>query len=280
MRDLLVQMDGGQDDEARLGLAQALACGQEAHVTGLLLNPLPSAPEMPGFDAGVAAGELIAGMFKEAHRLGNEAQEQVRRRLARWSASYELRRYDGYSLDLAAHAAREARWKDIFVAPLPSGERRQWRETVIAALFGSGRSVLLAPAGARAPASFGTVVIAWRDTRESARAVEQALPILVSANRTALVVVEEPLARGARRTTEPEADAVRYLARHGAKLDVIFASSQNGDVGAILRDQCARLSADLLVMGGYGHSRLREWVLGGVTEDMLDASPTPVLMAH
>jgi nucleotide-binding universal stress UspA family protein len=123
------------------------------------------------------------------------------------------------------------------------------------------------------------IVVAWNATRESIRAVADALPLLVKAEAVEVLVVDHqrrPEGHG----QEPGADIARHLARHGAQVEVRRLSSGGKDVGRLLLSEAAAFRADLLVMGSYGHSHLREWMFGGVTRTVLYEAGLPVLMSR
>ena len=123
------------------------------------------------------------------------------------------------------------------------------------------------------------VLVAWNASREAARAVSDALPLLKRAGQVD-VVAFEPGKSGAAHGEEPGADIALYLARHGVKVTVSRVDAPDLDVGNQLLSRAFDLSADLIVMGAWGHSRLRELVLGGVTRTVLESMTVPVLMAH
>lgn len=126
-----------------------------------------------------------------------------------------------------------------------------------------------------APAAVGThPLVAWDESVQSSRAVASAVPLLQRARKASLVVFNaglEPLLAGA--------DIALYLARHGVNVEVLREETDN-EIGFALLELAGRLGADLLVMGGYGHARFREVVLGGVTQTMLTNMTIPVLMSH
>jgi nucleotide-binding universal stress UspA family protein len=121
--------------------------------------------------------------------------------------------------------------------------------------------------------------VAWNATRESIRAVADALPLLVKADAVEVLLVDHqrhPAGHG----QEPGADIARHLARHGAHVEVRRLSSRGKDVGRLLLSEAAAFSADLLEMGAYGHTHLREWMFGGVTRTVLYEAGLPVLMSR
>jgi nucleotide-binding universal stress UspA family protein len=173
---------------------------------------------------------------------------------------------------------RVARTRDITLVPIgPAVEGdRDLAETV---LFGSGRPVLVYPESQEiSPAAlFGTVAIAWDCSARAARAVADALPILRRARQVRIFTAlgEKPQAvKGAAR------DLVRHLEAHGVDAGVDERLAHEDSIGHRLADYVAAAQLDLLVMGGFGHARLREFVLGGATDAILEAPPCPVLMSH
>jgi nucleotide-binding universal stress UspA family protein len=140
-----------------------------------------------------------------------------------------------------------------------------------------GRPVLFVPYAGRFPATGKRVLVAWNASREAARAVSDALPLLARAESFEVVAFEP---RPGDHGEVPGADIALYLARHGVKATAARQSAPEIDIGAQILSRAADTGADLIVMGGYGHSRLRELVLGGVTRSMLEAMTVPVLMSH
>lgn len=146
-------------------------------------------------------------------------------------------------------------------------------------LFQSSRPVLLVPAGMKATLRPQNVIIAWDSRLESARAVLNALEMMSHARDVRIVVVD-PVASDARNGAEPGADIATYLARHGLKVTVDRLASGGRPVPDVLKQHATDVAADLIVMGAYGHSRLRERIFGGVTRSFIEEAKVPVLMAH
>ena len=122
-------------------------------------------------------------------------------------------------------------------------------------------------------------VIAWQPTREAARALHDALPLLREA-KTVDVVMIDPVVSESRYGQEPGADIAGHLARHGLQVNVVTHVLRQETVATALLRHAAESGAQLLVAGGYGHSRLREWALGGTTRELLQAISTPILFSH
>ncbi len=179
---------------------------------------------------------------------------------------------------LSDHVALRARTRDLCIVPL-AGPYDGQMEVVEAALFNSGRPVLVFRAGeaSLSPRPPGTVVVAWDASRCAARAMADALPILRLAQDVRILTIldEKPSAAAG-----VGADAVRHLKAHGiaAKVDEVPAAGRR--IGEVLDTYLAEVRPNLLVMGGYGHTRLREIILGGATEHALYHLKSPVFISH
>jgi nucleotide-binding universal stress UspA family protein len=187
-----------------------------------------------------------------------------------------LERADLYLL--SDQVARRAMTRDLCIVPL-AGPYDGQMEVVEAALFNSGRPVLVFRAGEAnlSPRQPGTVVVAWDASRCAARAMADALPILRLAQDVRILTIldETPSAAAG-----AGADALRHLKAHGiaAKVDEVAAAGRR--IGEVLDTYLAKVRPDLLVMGGYGHTRLREIILGGATEHALYHLKSPVFISH
>ena len=151
--------------------------------------------------------------------------------------------------------------------------------TIDGTLFSSARPVLVMPRGKPARLDPKTVVLAWNSRLEAARAVREALDMLVAAEIVYVTMVDPRSAYG-RNGEEPGADIAAYLARHGVSVSVERLPSGGHRVDEVINRFASDVAADLIVMGAYGHSRMRERVFGGVTRSMLENAVVPVLMAH
>jgi len=145
-------------------------------------------------------------------------------------------------------------------------------------VLSSGRPIIVLPPRGTV-SRIRRILVAWNATRESIRAAADALPLLVKAEAVEVLVVDHQR-HPAGHSQEPGADIARHLARHGVHVEVRRLSSGGKNVGHLLLSQAAAFGADLVVMGAYGHSHLREWMFGGVTRTVLYEAGLPVLMSR
>lgn len=175
---------------------------------------------------------------------------------------------------------RRARYADVtLIGPDVLATETLKAKIIEGALFSSDKPLLLLPAGTPPTLAPKRVLVAWNARFEASRAVREALELLVGADDVRLVLVD-PVEGENGHGAEPGADAAAYLARHGVKVTVERLPSEGHSVAAVLRRRTADFNADLLVMGAYGHSRLRERIFGGVTKSMLDQPPVPLFLAR
>jgi nucleotide-binding universal stress UspA family protein len=179
--------------------------------------------------------------------------------------------------DVGVRVAEHARTRDLSVIPLTTGADSPGSvsQTVI---FESGRpALILQPGPGTAKARLDTIVVAWDGSRPAARAVADAMPILSFANRVQILTVvheKESAVSGL------GVDLTRHLKVHGIEARMEEVDAKGAAIGVVLEKYVRSLSADLLVMGAYGHSRVREFLLGGATQSVLRAPPVPVFLSH
>jgi nucleotide-binding universal stress UspA family protein len=274
IKDVMVRLDGTAADEVRLAAVNDIAGLFDSQVIGLFLNILPVVVAAEDGIGATRAAELL-----EAGRAaGDKVEAKLRQRLERLQRPVELRRFDILDDDVQNVVTREARAADTFVALRPNGAPQEPEYLVESVLFGSGRHVFLVPNRRPAKATLDRILVAWNGGRESARALGEALPYLHHATEAAVVVVDDEPALETKAVVGP--DAVNHLKHHDVNAVLHRVRMRDNDVGMTLIAEARRLKADLIVMGGYGHSRVREWVLGGATHTLLHRAPIPLLIAH
>lgn len=273
IKDVMVWLDGSISDEVRLEAAGTLARQFDSQVIALYLNPLPLVGPIDGPTGVVVEAEL----FDKARKAGDVTEAKLVKHLQLLDRPVEIRRFDVLANDIATIAAREARTADTFVALRPNGAMDPER-LIEGVLFESGRHLYLFPETERPKIQFDRILVAWNGSREAARAVAEGMPFLQRAKEVTVLVVSD------RRATEEDALAgarvINYLKHHDVDARFRHVRNRNSDVGTTLIGEAKRIKADLIVMGGYGHIRLREWLLGGVTYNLLHEAPLPILVAH
>lgn len=263
--------------DADLKLAAALCEEIGAHLAVLVLA-LAAPPPIGGYAAIVSEAWLQEREADKA-RL-NERAAVVSALLASLSISADVSSEyveEPWADDIVG---RRARYADItFVGPqlICSGVLKD--RVIAGALFSSGKPLLLAPRGPNPTLRPRRAVVGWDSSLEASKAVGGALDILSAAEDVRLLLVD-PVEGDGGQGAEPGADAAAYLARHGVKVTVDRRPSQGRSVAAVLRQHAIDTSAQLLIMGAYGHSRLQERIFGGVTKSMIDEPPLPILMAR
>ncbi|MDX6751523.1 universal stress protein [Geminicoccaceae bacterium 1502E] len=252
---------------SRTALARRLAERFGAHLVGLHVTPPPIVPVGYGEGAAYVGPEIIEAQREAADELAGRLHKAF---TAAAGEKAEWRRLDGEPGRALARAGRAA---DLVISPQAESSVLDFlaRHAIEEAALGAGVPVLMLPAG-EAPADAGRrVLCGWNGKREAARSLHDALPFLAGAESVVLLALGE-----LEGTPLEEAEAM--LRRHGVKARS-EARDEPDDVGMALLEAAAAEKADLLVMGAYGHSRLREMVLGGATRHVLAAAPLPVLLS-
>jgi nucleotide-binding universal stress UspA family protein len=213
--------------------------------------------------------------------VGAAAATLLATRVKGFAVPGELRHVDATDSELWNLLSDASRAADLFVLRHPgrATAQRQDRLVAEAALFGSARGVYLAESPAQSEHMFRSVVVAWDNSHSATRALTEALPFLQRANRTLVVTVD---GAGTAEPTEmtQDRDLVRHLTHLGLAAEYRRVKALGRSVSEVLLRELGDADADLLVMGAYGHSRVREWIFGGVSRDFLAHCPVPVLMAR
>ncbi|MEQ1769530.1 MAG: universal stress protein [Devosia sp.] len=271
IKDILVRLSGSDQDNALIEYASSVARQFDAHLTGLYVHVMPEVLGITDPTGSSFLQELIADTANRSLRHMASLQE----RFATLDVRNDLRRVELYPHEVVEVLAFEARAADLFIDQLPYGDASDRGGEAV--LFGSGHACLFIPADEPVMTRFATIAVGSNGSRESARAIEAAIPFMAAADTVIVIAVAE--AKPAALQPAIEADIGRYLSRHGIAAEVRTVAS-SGPPGSALLGQAVAAGADMLVIGGYGHSRWRELVLGGTTRHILSKSPIPVLAAH
>jgi len=275
IKDIVVNLGVAQADAAAADYAVSVASALNAHLAGIAFIYDPIIP-MSG--AGYIPAEVI-----ETQQADNEAAAKAA--IDRFSEAVRREALSAEPLTLTASLAgagdqfaRIARRFDLAIVGQAEPETSTIDEIIAeTTLFESGRPMIMVPYIQKTPLKLGNVMLCWDGSRQAARAIGDAMPLLAKAGRVEIVIVTNE--RGKQDEIEG-ADIGEHLARHNLKVEVNRITGGGVDVADVLLSHAADSGADFMVMGGYGHSRLREFVLGGVTHSIFRTMTVPVLLSH
>ncbi len=274
LKNILVHVDDRPQAQARLELAVALAERDRAHLTAL---DIYGVEPVPGFVAAELPRSLVEQSRQAARDRAAATEARFQSLLATANTTTEWRAVE--TLDPAL-VSLHARYSDLAIIGQDDPDDRQAVKGIAEeVVMGSGRPVLVVPHAGRFSSVGQNVLIGWDGGREATRAVNDALPLL-SADARVTVMALDPAHTAAGRTGYPGQDIATHLARHGVQVETTHYVTERMSVGDLLLSRAADLSADLIVMGAYGHARLRQIVFGGTTRHMLHHMTVPVLMSH
>lgn len=274
IKDIVVNLGLGAHDPAG-DYAISVAEGFEAHVLGIAVS---YEPVIPGTVMGGVPPEIIESQRRESDSKARSAVSRFEEAVRRAGLSGETRTLSASVSGAADQIGRIGRRFDLIVVGQPSRKGSAPDQVVDeGVLFDSGRPVIFVPYIQKTGMTLRRVMICWDGSRAAARAVADALPFLQKAKQVEVVIVSE---KPAKTDEVPGADLGQHLARHGLTVDIKHITSPDIDVPSTILSHAADSDADMLVMGGYGHSRLREFILGGTTRGLLESMTVPVLMSH
>ena len=274
IKDIVVNLGLGERDPAG-DFAISIAGAFEAHVLGVAFA---YEPVIPGTVMGGIPPEFIESQRAESEKKAKAAIARFEEAARRAGISYEHRMLSASISGAADQLGRIGRRFDLTVVAQAQRENPTADEIVDeGVLFESGRPVMFVPFIQRAGLKLDRVMLCWDGSRAATRAIADSMPFLEKAKQVEVVIVSD---KPGKQDEVSGADLGQHLARHGLKVDVKRITSPDIDVPSTILSYAADNSADIIVMGGYGHSRLREFVLGGVTRGMLESMTVPVLMSH
>lgn len=271
IKHIVAHLEGGAHDAGVLKLSGTLAGRFGAALEAVFAN-------VPPFIPASIDGMLTPQIIEAQQNIYRQRAEAARKALAAVKlpkGAPVWTQVDGMAADAVLSRARYA---DLTVLAQPAPEETDAATDYDAPaeiVMGAGRPVLMVPYAGNFPDVGKRVLAAWSGTRESARALADALPLL-SASSDMTVLTVNPQGNAA----PMEADLKRWLGEHGIAAKTRVAHTQDIEVGDVLLSAAADLSADLIVMGAYGRSRLRELILGGATHNIFRHMTAPVLMSH
>jgi nucleotide-binding universal stress UspA family protein len=281
LKDILVHLDSDPRSATRLGIAADLAIRHGAFLTGVFVLDVPNTDYFYGAGlpmAGLGPDQLFDVMTAEARAAAEpiEANFQQVLRMNNLHGKWNL--IEGHT---PAVLSADARYADLLVVGQPDDPRRQdhrGRLTVETALMTSGRPLLTIPFAGDFPTLTDHVLVAWNASREATRAVHDALPLLVDAKQVTILAVNPraPIDDD----DGPHTDLATHLSRHGVRAETTRTVAEDISDGEALLSYASDISATMIVAGGYGHSRAREMIFGGVTRTLLAEMTVPVFFSH
>lgn len=278
-KDLIVPVTGTPADADALNAGLDLARAFGAHLTVLEMVNLPVPMGDPwGLMPDLATSEA----FSKLRAQGEINVARLRARLDKEDVASEVRMVEAVVAEPSRVAAHHAHYADFAIVAGGIGDTAE--ATVNHAYFGallleSGRPVLTVPPRCKTTMPPKRIVVAWKPTREASRAVHDALPLLMQADAVDVLVIN-PAGGELDHGEQPGADVAAHLARHGVRANAVVRDARSRRTGEVILEHMRETYAQMIVVGGYGHSRLREWAMGGVTRELLLAAPVPVFYSH
>jgi nucleotide-binding universal stress UspA family protein len=274
IKDIVVNLGLGEHDPAG-NFAISVANTFEAHLLGVAFV---YDPVIPGSVMGGIPPEFIESQRRESEKSANDAIARFEQTAKRAGISYEARSVNASIAAAADRLGRLARRFDLVIVGQPERKKAAPVEVVDeGVLFESGRPVIFVPYIQKADLKLDRVMVCWDGSRAATRAIADSLPFLQKSKQVEIIIVAS---KAGNNDEIPGADLGQHLARHGLKVEVKRITSPDIDVTSTILSYAADASADMIVMGGYAHSRLREFILGGVTRGILETMTVPVLMSH
>lgn len=275
IKDIVVNLTMGAPRDVAADYAVSVASAFGAHLTGIAYAYEPVLP--PTLMGGIPA-EVITAQRAESEQTAQAAIERFQQAASRAGIASDSRTLAASLAGASDLFGRIARRFDLSVVGQAEPDKVAPEELIIeAALFESGRPVIVVPYIQRDGLKLDRVIVCWDAGRTAARALGDALPFLARAKSVDVVMVATERAKS---DEIPGADIAHHLARHGLNVEVKRIVTGGTDVPSTILSYAADVSADFIVMGGYGHSRLREFILGGATRGILSSMTVPTLMSH
>ena len=275
IKDLVVNLSVGAGRDAAGPYAISISETFGAHVSGIAFN---YEPVIPPTIMGTVPVSFIESQRDENEKTASDAIARFNEGARRAGVSSDARALSASLAGSADRFAAIARRFDLAVVGQAEPDRAAPTELIAeGALFSSGRPVLVVPYIQKAGLTLDRVMVCWDASRNAARAIADAMPFLKRARAIDVVIVASERLKS---DEIPGADIGQHLARHGLTVEVKRIVAPDTDVASTILSHAADTAADFIVMGGYGHSRLREFIWGGVTRGILSAMTLPTLMSH
>lgn len=272
-RDIIIPLAASADTTATNAYALSLAREFSASVTGLAFAFDPIIPVSGPFDA--VPANLIEELAAKSEAEARKNADALERQAKEYGLQAITKLVHAGFRESEDHFAEAARNFDLAIVPQNKPDDETLPNFAEAALFHSGRPVLVVPYIQKNELSLSRVLVGWDGSRSAARAMSDALPLLTRARNVNVVTIGH-----GDRPERLQKDLGEHLANHNVTAQFDILAGEDIDAGNAILSHAADIQADMLVLGGYGHSRLREWVLGGVTRTVLQTMTIPTLLSH
>lgn len=277
-KNILLHMDATERCQERLNVASQLALAQAATLTGLYVRPELFYPLYA--EGAYFPDDLLANFEKEEKEYCEITEQKFRKYSDAQGVQNEWHSEQG---SLASVVSKHARYADLTVLGQGSTDDPKdlpdpfLSEDVVML---SGRPVLIIPNAGHFDSFGKRIMICWNASREAVRAINDAMPLLQTADKVTVMVVNPEKHSSGDHGDIPSADIAHYLARHGINAEAASTNTNQTDVGGIILSRASDMDADMIVAGAYGHSRTREWILGGVTKTLIHEATVPTFVSH
>ena len=234
----------------------------------------------PGFYYAGAQALVVQQSFEFSQGVANKLEASARERLANEDIAWDVQNVTTLPGGLDIFVSDTMRFFDLVVLPTPYQETSDRADTLIfeASVLGANRPVLMVPPARASDVEFANILIAWDDGVQAMAATRAGLPLIAQAKQAEITIVDPPVHSHER--SDRGGRLAAYIARFGARADISILARSQPSIGHQILTRAKERGVDLIVMGAYGRSPLREAILGGATRDMLRLTDIPILMAH
>ncbi|MFK8032518.1 MAG: universal stress protein [Hyphomicrobiales bacterium] len=259
-----------------------MASDLDAHLIVLVIGLTPQPPMSAGYGAGAFEvwGEDYSQRSQDVKAKVDELEQWIQERKPSEALSFEVGSEYSEGGTLSREVGRRVRYCDLCVIPgRYQSESVLWQQALRGALYDTGRPLLLLNDHSLNVKKLERIMLGWDAGVQSSIAVKQAIGVLKSAKDVHIAMVD-PIGGSGRFGEEPGADLATYLARHSIPVSVCALASTGKSVADTLNQHAGDMNAQLVIMGGYGHTRLQDWFLGSTTSHMLKSADCPLMLAH
>ena len=278
LKNILVHMDATDRCEERLHLAGDFARRNDAHLSGLFVIAEPFYPIYA--DGAYFPQDMLDNWDQEEKENAQKAEKVFQKYVDAEGIHGEWRSEQG---PLGQVVSRHARYADLTIVGKGSmDDPKHYPDPFLAedVVMESGRPVLVVPNAGHFEDFGKRVLVCWTASREAVRAINDAMPLLQAADKVTILTINPDKPSSGDHGDVPSADIALHLARHGVTAEAASVKTDQPDVGEIILSRAFDIDADMIVAGAYGHSRTREWILGGVTKTLLHETTVPAFLSH